>query len=97
MSDFEASKVIDTACVIPLPLSLSDSIQSVRAQYDRYFTKWPPCIQLLYPFRRVSDFPTVIPALIQVLASVHPFDIMLSSVHVHAFSRRNFSLFLHYE
>ncbi|KAI0555315.1 hypothetical protein F4679DRAFT_578702 [Xylaria curta] len=47
----------DTAlCVIP-PKRFWPSIDRLRSLYDKAYDKWPPHINLVYPFARVEDLP----------------------------------------
>lgn len=47
----------DTAlCIIP-PRHLWPSLDRLRSRYDRAYGKWPPHINLIYPFARVETLP----------------------------------------
>jgi hypothetical protein len=43
-------------CIIP-PAHLQSQIDSLRALYDKAHGKWPPHINLIYPFVTVENLP----------------------------------------
>ncbi|KAI1503083.1 hypothetical protein F5X99DRAFT_376760 [Biscogniauxia marginata] len=47
----------DTAlCIIP-PTELWSSVDRLRSIYDKSYEKWPPHVNLVYPFVRIEDLP----------------------------------------
>ena len=73
-----AARSYKTAVVIIPPDHLWGPIQGLRKQYDRNYRRWMPHITLLYPFRAVSAFEQVIPALAQACRSLDPFGVQLN-------------------
>ena len=52
-----ATKSYDTAlCIIP-PRSRCDEINKLRSLYDKAYEKWPPHINLIYPFVNPEQLP----------------------------------------
>lgn len=50
----------DTAlCIIP-PRNLWPRIDRLRSRYDKAYGKWPPHINLVYPFAQVDALPTAV-------------------------------------
>ncbi len=89
-----AAKSYKTAVVAMPPDHLWGPIQGLRKQYDRHYRRWMPHITLLYPFRSVSAFEQVMPALAQACRSLEPFEVQLTRFDLFAHSRRNATLFL---
>lgn len=55
-----ATNCHDTAlCLIP-PQHLWPSIERLRSRYDAAYEKWPPHINLVYPFVSASDLPEAV-------------------------------------
>lgn len=46
----------NSACVIIPPLELWDAIQEIRSANDTSFDRWPPHVNLLWPFLPQTDF-----------------------------------------
>jgi 2'-5' RNA ligase len=89
-----ADKSYKTAVVAIPPDHLWGPIQGLRKQYDRNYRRWMPHITLLYPFRSVSAFEQVMPALAQACRSLEPFEVQLTRFDLFAHSRRNVTLYL---
>ena len=66
-----------TAVAIALPRSLSEQIQELRIFNDKGFVRWPPHINLLYPFAADAgnSFPLAAETLASALRSVPPFKV----------------------
>ncbi|KAH3767389.1 RNA 2',3'-cyclic phosphodiesterase [Pelomyxa schiedti] len=73
------------AVVALLPESMYHRVQHLRAVHDKSFERWPPHINLLYPFVNVEDIPTAVPKLAAAVATTSPFEVCLE----------NFSYFPH--
>jgi 2'-5' RNA ligase len=58
--------------VIP-PLEVCEPIQAIRQLHDRQVGRWPPHINLLYPFRSRAEFPSAAPRLSAACVAVAPF------------------------
>jgi hypothetical protein len=65
-----------TVCIIP-PLAVQQAVQSIRCFKDKSFVRWPPHINLLYPF--IEDqgpaFENAATAAVGALADVQPFEV----------------------
>lgn len=60
----------DTAlCIIP-PRRLWPSIDNLRSHYDKAYRKWPPHINLIYPFVQVDALPRAVEAIQSAVSSV---------------------------
>ena len=59
---------------------LLSQIQEIREQFDKQFTRWPPHINLLYPFIGEDEFETEVSRLGEVLKEVSPFSISFPSL-----------------
>lgn len=73
----------DTAlCIIP-PRCQWSKVDQLRSHYDRAYGKWPPHVNLVYPFVQVDALPRAAEA-IQSLAQQEqkPFDVSLHSAGV---------------
>jgi hypothetical protein len=50
----------DTAlCIIP-PAHLTQDINQLRALYDKAYEKWPPHVNLIYPFVNPEALPHIV-------------------------------------
>ncbi|KAI1811535.1 DUF455 domain-containing protein [Poronia punctata] len=81
----------DTAlCIIP-PKHLWPRYDSLRFLYDKAYEKWPPHINLVYPFVRVESLKSAVSLLESKLAdaSLAPFDVSLDGVDVFAHKHDN--------
>eukprot|EP00732_Lithocolla_globosa_P007142 Lithocolla_globosa_v1_NODE_8804_length_780_cov_23.772414.p1 type:complete len:183 gc:universal NODE_8804_length_780_cov_23.772414:89-637(+) len=68
-------KAFHSAVVISPPQSQWSGIQSIRQKHDKAFHRWPPHINMLWPFSEPSDYATTVPQLTQALASFPPFTL----------------------
>lgn len=90
-----ATGCYDTAlCVIP-PKSLWSSIDSLRSHYDKAYRKWPPHINLVYPFVQVEVLPRALEAVQTAIQKrMNPISIRLDATGFFS-HRRNNTIFLH--
>jgi len=57
----------DTAlCLVP-PQELWGPVERLRALYDKSYEKWPPHVNLVYPFVRVQDLPDAAERIVSIL------------------------------
>eukprot|EP00741_Cyanophora_paradoxa_P006993 tig00001067_g6765.t1 len=56
-----------------------EAIQAVRRRYDRQVDRWPPHINLLYPFGPEAGFEQLHAALVPELRPMEPFDVTLDT------------------
>ncbi len=66
-----------TVAVIP-PEGVWAPIQWIRRRYDRQIHRWPPHINLLYPFRPRSDFAAAAEELAMICSSIEPWTVTLA-------------------
>jgi poly(A) polymerase len=70
----EASNLSHKAALaIVLPKHASKVVQNIRKKYDRTFNRWPPHINLLYPFFESMNTETISKDLSHVLSKYEPF------------------------
>jgi hypothetical protein len=71
-------KVYHTAvAIIPPPGLVYDKLMETRINLgDEDYYKWPPHINLLYPFVERNNFKSVIPILNEGLKDVEPFELI---------------------
>ncbi|KAK9712365.1 hypothetical protein K7432_007201 [Basidiobolus ranarum] len=68
-------------CIIP-PSTLWKPIQDIREIHDKHVKRWPPHINLLYPYLPYEEFSNVaIPKLLETLSTVKPFRLKLTQFH----------------
>jgi 2'-5' RNA ligase len=70
-------KTHHTAVAIVPPEEVWEPIQAIRHRHDRQIHRWPPHINLLYPFRPRAEFADITPTLLTACASIKPFAISL--------------------
>ncbi|KAL4448021.1 hypothetical protein ABPG75_005240 [Micractinium tetrahymenae] len=63
-------------CLIP-PRAIWPRIQECRVFNDKSFTRWPPHVNLLYPFVEARHFPKAAQLCREALAGVQPFEVAL--------------------
>lgn len=79
----------DTAlCIIP-PRNQWSKVDQLRSHYDRAYGKWPPHVNLIYPFVQVDVLPRAAEAVQSAAAQQgrKPFNVSLDSAGV--FQHRN--------
>ena len=69
-----------TALAIIPPEGVREPIQAIRRQYDRRVRRWMPHINLLYPFRPVTDFGALTTSFAETCRAFEPFEITLRSL-----------------
>lgn len=68
-----SKKTVKSAlAIIPSP-EIWDGFQKIRSVHDKAYKRWPPHINLLYPFLPEEDIAGYIPAIMEELASISPF------------------------
>jgi nucleoside-triphosphatase THEP1 len=86
--------VMSSLCLIP-DASLWPAIQSIREKHDKHIVRWPPHINILYPFVPVEDFDDTAAKLSRVLADFAPFEVRNHRTLDHSLARsqqhRNFA------
>jgi poly(A) polymerase len=69
------------------PQEIWQSIQDIRATHDAAYKRWPPHINVLYPFVKESFFDAEIETIAGVLSGIEPFEIVLKRFNY--FDKRN--------
>ena len=68
-----SKKTVKSAlAIIPSP-EIWDGFQKIRSVHDKAYKRWPPHINLLYPFLFEEDIAGYIPAIMEELAAIAPF------------------------
>ena len=80
-------------CWIP-PIAQQEAIQALRAQFDRQIDRWPPHVNLLYPFVPVSEFQPAATLLASALATLPPFSVNMQRLRHFKHSQKSFTAWL---
>lgn len=90
-----ATGCYDTAlCIVP-PRHLWPSIDNLRSHYDKAYRKWPPHINLIYPFVQVDALPRALDAVQSAVQKTNnPLQIRLDAAGVFP-HRHDQTIFLH--
>lgn len=86
----------DTAlCIIP-PRSQWSKVDQLRSYYDRAYGKWPPHVNVVYPFVQVDALPRAVEAVQSAAAQQgqKPFDVCLDSADVFQHKQDN-TIYIH--
>lgn len=67
-----------TAVALVPPADRHPAIQAIRARHDRQLRRWPPHVNLLYPFVPPEALEEAIPALVAAAARVPAFTVTLA-------------------
>mmetsp|Transcript_3870 Transcript_3870/g.8273 ORF Transcript_3870/g.8273 Transcript_3870/m.8273 type:complete len:905 (-) Transcript_3870:256-2970(-) len=95
-SKMEEKVVTSALCWIPPEESLEyDAIQKIRKNHDRQVKRWPPHVNLLYPFVPANQFEAASKKLAVALSSSKPFDVTLDSIGCFAHSKKSFTSWIH--
>jgi len=71
-------KVFTTAVVISPPQADWPPIQNIRSQFDKAFARWPPHINLLYPFVPEQELEEATKRISRSLHDFKPFELTLA-------------------
>lgn len=78
----EGAKTYTSALAwIPAEPAVWAQVQALRAKHDRQFHRWPPHVNVLYPFVPEEQFEEVAAQLAAAFASIQPAEIRLAEVH----------------
>ncbi len=72
--------VDNSACCIVPPKHLWHQIDTIRSQHDKSHGRWPPHLNLFFPFVPSNQFELVTQELTRRLSSVEPFTVELSQI-----------------
>lgn len=70
----------NSACCIIPPKSVWHQINAIRSQYDKSCNRWPPHMNLFFPFVPSNHFDEVSHELTRQLQRVEPFRVELSEI-----------------
>lgn len=87
-------KTHQTAVAIVPPPEVWGPIQAIRERYDRQFRRWPPHINLLYPFYPPELFDEASSRLVDVCSTFSPFTVVLADFRFFRHSSRQATLWL---
>lgn len=77
-----ATNSYDTAlCIVP-PRRLWAPIDRLRSRHEDAYRRWPPHVNLIYPFVQADDLPAALEAIRSAIQTLHPFRICLSATDV---------------
>ncbi|EKX46785.1 hypothetical protein GUITHDRAFT_51502, partial [Guillardia theta CCMP2712] len=80
-------------CLIP-PGDLWPSMQEIRSVHDKSFLRWPPHVNVLYPFVPEHEFPVAAARAEQALRRMKPFTVSLASMSSFQHSKYSHTLWL---
>lgn len=69
-----AKRFTSAVCLVP-PRTTWAALQEVRCFNDKSFCRWPPHVNLLYPFLEEQHFPAAAQAAAEALASLSSFQV----------------------
>lgn len=87
-------KNYQTAAVLLPPKEIWEKIEQLRIQHDKSFVRWPPHINMLYPFVPLEDFPAAVETLHSGLKLQKPFDVHLKTFQ-HFLHNNTSTIWLH--
>lgn len=71
----EPRKTVKSALAIIPPPEIWEGFQKIRSVHDKAYKRWPPHINLLYPFLPEDSIAGYIPAIMRELSAVSPFKV----------------------
>lgn len=71
-----------------------NTIQSIRQKHDRQINRWPPHVNLLYPFVPVSEFENAAKKLAHALSTLAAFDMAMETIDHFAHSKNSYTAWL---
>jgi 2'-5' RNA ligase len=88
------TKTYQTAVAVVPPQEVWGPIQAIRERHDRQFRRWPPHINLLYPFYMPESFDDAVPGLAAACTQIDPFVVTLAVFRFFRHSSRKATLWL---
>jgi len=85
--------VCSSLCVV-LPNDVTYAVQSIRRDHDKSFLRWPPHVNLLYPFIPESSISNYVNEISNALHDMIPFKITFSEFKHFRHTQRSFTLWL---
>jgi 2'-5' RNA ligase len=89
-----SSKTHRSAMAVVPPQGVRGPIQAIRARHDRQFHRWPPHVNLLYPFYPPEQFGGAVPRLAEACAQILPVVVTLSGFRSFQHSSRKATIWL---
>lgn len=80
MEAIPAEKAVTSALAIVPPLGLCAQIEEVRKEHDKAFERWPPHINILFPFIPEAHMELAVPLVEKALCSVAPFTVTFNEL-----------------
>src|SRR4051794_3306686 len=87
-------KTHQTAVAVVPPQEVWGPIQAVRERHDRQFRRWPPHVNLLYPFYPAGRFDEALPRVLAACAKITPFEVALAEFRFFQHSSRKATVWL---
>jgi 2'-5' RNA ligase len=88
------SKTHQTAVAIVPPPEVWGPIQAIRERHGRQYGRWPPHVNLLYPFYPPERFDEALPRLFATCTQIVSFDVALAEFRFFRHSLRKATLWL---
>ncbi|KAL0476952.1 poly(A) polymerase [Acrasis kona] len=82
-------KAFHTACCIIPPQEVWPQIQAIRKKHDASFVRWPPHVNLFFPFVETSEFEDKSVLLEKALSNIEPFKIRLETFDHFSHAKKN--------
>ena len=80
-------------CYIP-PLEQQEGIQHLRVAHDKQIHRWPPHVNLLYPFLPEEEFEAAAAHLAAMLQGVPPFGVTFERMRQFKHGKKRFTAWL---
>ena len=80
-STFSLENVECALCIVP-PEEVTKKIQPIRERHDRNHKRWPPHINICFPFVAEAHIPDAIRELTRVVSTIAPFELTLEEAVV---------------
>lgn len=87
-------KTVRSALCVVLPCGVMDAVQAIRREHDRSFGRWPPHVNLLYPFVPEAAAGAHVAALSAALRDMLPFRVTFGEFKHFRHTQRSYTLWL---
>mmetsp|Transcript_6637 Transcript_6637/g.9850 ORF Transcript_6637/g.9850 Transcript_6637/m.9850 type:complete len:1386 (+) Transcript_6637:93-4250(+) len=81
-------------CWIPPTGDVFENIQTIRTRHDKHIKRWPPHVNLLYPFVPSNEFQDAAEKIAEAVRSIKPFDVNLTEIRNFSHSKRSYTAWL---
>lgn len=87
-------KTVRSALCVVLPYGVTEGVQAVRREHDRSYGRWPPHVNLLYPFVPEAAAGARVAELSAALRDVVPFRVTFAELKHFRHTQRSFTLWV---